>query len=1177
MTLFNTDTAIESLIKSDVEWELDTAFELHETYEKPAWETIQRIDPSLLRWFTPQASLDGLTGNDSSSSWVDFLFCSPNQRSSLVIEIDGNQHIRSGASDQNRDQVLETTGFAVKRFSGDEMNGEEFSDFIKLLSELEQEEGHGSKPSTRPSPYREIPNAWLERSERRGWSVEYSISGGKLRSGDPLDEEINEIMKEKIARLTSQIFIATSESAHTQNSDALYWVTVCQKILQRGNRPFITPRTEELLRSVFVEPDNSEAIEAVSERLLGPAAIHRFGIALIKAIHAGFLIPGNSWNIELEDATEMVEHACGGVLDLLAAVDGVWATGVVPTEISINNTLWRRDGSRFEVSKGSSVKPPDLKIILDPYRPPHASLPTTELPTLVIRSAFLPIKPRWFKPVSNERRNANPDQECKKAIETLLQDLFGHKEFREGQEEAIIRTLSGENTAVMLPTGTGKSLIFQIAGLLRPGVTLIVDPLVSLINDQERGLNDQTIDRVTALTGSRIRENREILKSVGRGDAIFTFLTPERLQIESFREQLKELTQTTLINLVIIDESHCVSEWGHDFRTAYLNVSKNLKSHCVDINFREPPLLALTATASPAVRRDMFRELNFDSRDPDSLQTPSSHERKELHLSITESEDSTKRADLTRIVFEEIPNQLDLDPSVAFSSQGNDSNCIIVFTPHVGGKFGVVKIKEHLEEVARREEIVVNVGYYSGSKPRNFNDNLDWDEYKQAQADSFIKNEICILVATKGFGMGIDKPNIRGTVHFGMPSSVEAFAQEFGRAGRDRKNAYCHLIAVLPEDPEREALLDLDLDLQTRDQNYRDRGRSSTDLDHQLFFHHNSFKGIKEEVANSQKVLNQIWNGEDETIGATTQILETNGDQTEKSLFRLASLGIILDYTKEYKGGSTSNVFNIELARFDSESIDSAIKRRGRELEPGRGATLSNEINEAPENLKERCLHHIELFIKMLYRNIEPARIRALQEMISISTSGLDERILTDRINAYLGDGLFGLLLNDVIESLDETATAEALLTILHEMEHVNSGERTGATARQIENTPDNPIALLALAASTATSETEDLDRFRSNAKMAFANLQEYADEQERINIFESFRAFTSVSENLLWACELWDLWPEEEMHLLKETSDSIIENSEWQDLKELEAIIRMRIDDHATESTRYAVTETES
>lgn len=1177
MTLF--ETIVRALTPTPDPWELDPSIELHPTWEQPVWDLAVATEPEVMRWLTPQAPLDTLAGLERSSSWVDFLYCSPWRQIDHVIEIDGSSHRRQLGLDHDRDKMLETAGCRVHRLAGAEAVEPDgpFARLIRAFRDRRSDEQ--SVPVADAATRRSwTPLEWRERWHRPGWHLEYTILSGRLGDADPL-RGLEDIALEKCTRLASDILIATNTGTETANNDAMYWASVCRKILQRGDRPPVSPRTEDLLGAQFAEPDGSLSEQGVSERILGPAAVQRLGLAITEGVRRGDLAPGSPWNISLVDPTGLVGSGAGGVLDLLAAVDDVWSTGIVPDSVTIGATQWERS-ARFEPQPASGHGAPDLHVVLDPFTPPHAALPATDGPTVVVRSAYLPVHPAWLAPLSKERRNVVPTGARQNALTRLLKDLFGHPEFREGQLGAILRALAGHDTVVMLPTGAGKSLIFQLAGLLRPGLTIAVDPLVSLINDQTRGLQDQGISRVAHLTASSLsgENGKALLHGIGRGDFCFAFLTPERLQTRKFRDQLVGVASHGLVNLAIVDEAHCVSEWGHDFRTSYLYVARNLRLHCCGVDDEPPPLLALTATASPSVRRDMFRELELDETDPETIQTPSSHDRPELHYAIQCGTPQDRHPRLSRTVFERVPEDLGEPPADVVQPREDKTTSGIVFVPHVNGRFGIVDISGFLEQQAGRLNLETVVGMYGGA-PRGW-DSTAWEQERQENARSFIENETPILVATKGFGMGIDKPNIRYTIHYGIPPSIEAFAQEAGRAGRDGIDSFCHLLPTLPDASTTGHLLDLAIDADTRRVRYEERNAvttaaRSTDIDHQLYFHFNSFKSAQTETAATRRLFTELWDRALQTPGASIGVSrsswpntgrsETTAGLREKALFRLSVLGIVHDYTVQFpRIPGAVDSFEIELDDFDATGIDNALRSFGTQLEPGRGETLETEIRGAPDDLAARCRHHVGLLVDILYRTVEPARIRALDEMYRLASADLDSAAIAARIGAYLGDGLLASSLEATIDELRASVPVDALLTVLRTLPLVEQQEREGATARQLERTPNHPLALLASAMTQAWAGDGDRDRFRLLAAQAFENFTDYVpDDAQAAEIFVSLiHQVRSLDRGARagWCADLWRAWPRDRVDVIAETATEALDSTTWSTLEELSAILEVRV-----------------
>ncbi len=367
------------------------------------------------------------------------------------------------------------------------------------------------------------------------------------------------------------------------------------------------------------------------------------------------------------------------------------------------------------------------------------------------------------------------------ALKRLLQIVFRKRDFKDDQLKAISRLLRGDSAIVLLPTGGGKSLIYQLVGMLLPGMTVIVDPIIALMDDQVYNLRRMGIDRIegisSQLTPKAKKAKDEVLQRMAGGELSYVFISPERLQSEEFRVQLQQAKSYVPISLAVVDEAHCLSEWGHDFRPAYLRLPQNLQNYCKDKDTGAfPTLAALTGTASYAVLEDMQAELELN--DEDAIIRPASFCRSELHFDVRQVSPESRAAEL-QLVREEMPGRWNLDSKEFFQSGcGNGTDCGLVFCPHVDGNMGVVAVAAELG----------HANFYAGKRPKGFEG--DWDKHKQDMQSRFIRSEIQELIATKAFGMGIDKPNIRYAVHFVAPSSVEQLYQEAGRAGRNGKKGY---------------------------------------------------------------------------------------------------------------------------------------------------------------------------------------------------------------------------------------------------------------------------------------------------------------------------------------------------------------------------------------------------
>ena len=837
--------------------------------------------------------------------------------------------------------------------------------------------------------------------------------------------------------------------------------------------------------------------------ILGPSTIQRLGYAFVEAVVRGFLPKGQTWKIGIDDSIGVAECGAGGILDQLSAIDQLWNLGVVPDQVFIGSTLWRRTDSRFHSSpcKGE-VESFDVKFILDTNLPPHAKLPESEHNTVVIRNAYLRGVMEWPPFISMERKNVHISSTSEAPLTVLLNELFGLTGFRAGQLAPVQRILSGLDGAVMLPTGAGKSLIYQLAGLLRPGITIIVDPIVSLIDDQFKRLKEEGIDRVAALHAFALSDaalRDETFEAISSGDTLFAFLTPERLQTERFREHLGGAAAKQLVNLAVIDEAHCVSEWGHDFRTSYLRLGRNLRELCKGDDDIPPPILALTGTASPAVLRDLLRETEIDPNVPGALQRPESFDRANLHYASLATNAENLKDGIRNVLVGDFPGFFEGEVNHLFSAKSPALLSGLIFVPHTNGERGVVAIKGKVTEILKDEMSPGIIDVYSGGPPRGY-DPRTWNEVRRGIVDRFMKNEVSVLVTTKAFGMGIDKSDVRFTIHVGLPSSIESFAQESGRAGRnDSKAARCWLLAAMPTRDEARVLFDLNVTPEQRRsafEAHRQR-RTTDDVGLQLYFLYNSFPSVEREYAAAASLFDEIWEKGKQgmkvevpfDVDAVSGISvgDSSKPDREKALYRLSALGIVDDYTVDFGAKS----FCVYLGYFDNDSIDESLRAYSRRIEPGRMETLERIIRIAPVDFDSRLKHHLMVKIEMLYRVIEPARLRALEEMYRLALDQTDEMDMRKRINAYLGDGPLSSILPSLIYGTDKIAVLEAIRA-LETVPVIDPAEWAGSTARQLEETPEHPIALIAGALAEAWLVEGDPQRFQDLLGLGLSNFSKY-------------------------------------------------------------------------------------
>lgn len=339
----------------------------------------------------------------------------------------------------------------------------------------------------------------------------------------------------------------------------------------------------------------------------------------------------------------------------------------------------------------------------------------------------------------------------KKQLTELLQIHFAYKNFRPGQEQAIDAILNKRHTIVVLPTGGGKSMIFQLPSLVLDGVTIVVSPLIALMKDQVDSLEKVGIPATFINSSVSLSETTQRLKQIKEGAYRLVYVAPERFYNQIFLAELKNIK----VALFAIDEAHCISQWGHDFRPSYMRLKEAVKA-C-----GSPPIVALTATATPEVREDIARQLGLSENDYELV--ISGFARPNLHLAAVMADNKRK--------FEYI-----LD---AVSSQEGGSGII-----YVGTRSKADEIVEFLSDYD-----IKAVAYHAGMDSESRN----WVQ------EQFMQSKAQVVVATNAFGLGINKKDIRFVIHHDLPGTIEAYYQEAGRAGRDGLTSYC-LLFYSPSD-----------------------------------------------------------------------------------------------------------------------------------------------------------------------------------------------------------------------------------------------------------------------------------------------------------------------------------------------------------------------------------------
>lgn len=681
----------------------------------------------------------------------------------------------------------------------------------------------------------------------------------------------------------------------------------------------------------------------------------------------------------------------------------------------------------------------------------------------------------------------SPVEDTVSHLRYFLRLLFRKQDFRPGQLPILSRAVRNKSVIGLLPTGGGKSLTYQLAAMLQPGVTLVIDPLISLMSDQYEGLKRARIDCCAEINSktadSLMSENR-----MAASKLLFVFVSPERLCIMRFRRRMAEMNDLGVyFSYGVIDEVHCVSEWGHDFRFSYLHLGRNLYRYVKPRGCEEGrhiSLFGLTATASFDVLSDVERDLSGEGAfplDADAIIRYENTNRLELQYRVVEvpAPQFGNKWDVYRAKNIALPKEMfgsasmlaelqkdeamarmrsrfierenisdkdvkaeiearDLRNEVApeWPSEKPNRSAGIVFCPHRQGSLGV-------------NDTDKNVGVSTTVK-----DVLDLSDTEVAryvggdvlvEQDRFLRGDASIMVSTKAFGMGIDKPNVRFTWHVNYSGSLESFVQEAGRAGRDRRMALATILFcpdTFRQKDDSGNLVDIPYDLDVLkfffDRSFKGQSFEKMvmhhlmskgilklivgeELDEDVAVESRTVNGFLDEllstdvggrltyviatsfserdpgarwlqnswVANRQKHAAEIGSafGEKQINEEKRFIVDNYRDVVHKAIYRMCSIGVIDDYTENYRDGT----LRIVAIRRNEDEYFASLKRflMRYYTETRADAEILKAREMKGDNAIHRCLSYLTEFI---YSKVAKKRWQAMWDMDSFCREAIEAR-----------------------------------------------------------------------------------------------------------------------------------------------------------------------------------------
>lgn len=884
-------------------------------------------------------------------------------------------------------------------------------------------------------------------------------------------------------------------------------------------------------------PDSGRNVEVFS-LFWSATAIARVQALIIEAMLEGVVPVDGPIQVSLQEYhTDIADIAIADLNDLLARFGQLY-------KVAIPEVIKK---SRDECALVVDVNV--MHPLLPPVRSDAAvawSRPAARLVSQPARRIEIGRNSPRFMPVA-------PDEST---LDSFIRDLFRKDGFRRdgktGHSDQVAiasRILQGQDVVGLLPTGAGKSLPYMLAGLLLPGMTLYVGPLISLLQDQAERLRESGIGHVEYISSAQGQDAREDALARVQSEGIrFLLVSPERFLTAGFLEALKnrELWRGD-ISQIVIDECHCVSEWGHEFRPAYLSLGRIAKDRSRRFG-AHAPLVALTGTASTVVLSDVLRELGIT--DSEACVRAANLDRPELAMRCTPVLVPSARE-----------TQVEASVRDHLREHENATDGLLIFCPFKKGRtISVFSVAAHLS----RNLPGIDVRFYcGGDEPwadyavyrlrRKATDltkedlknvvpawartplgNKPWPEVKSAVQRDFIsgtKKGFRVLVSTKAFGMGIDKPSIRKVIHVLSPTSPEAFYQEIGRAGRDRQASEAELMFcdINPEVTNR--LLDPGLDHEEVMETYekfveKDRFGGG-DFLRTFYFHGQAFQGMEPAVRATYAVVRHLHKalskGDDLCIPFQMDVSPVLYEKdVEYGLIRLIHLGVVQGYLKDYN----RNVFNVEVTH-DWLRIRSAPDELSRYLADHflgfinryhlkGGVEQVERIRKQRESLSELYDTVSRQMMIFVYQQLERQRRAATRAMLEIA-----------RIGATSGDQMRTRLLNYLQVSVRFTAILEGLAPEASPIEWIEVLEQAlspqdlaelhGAAQRVLASFPTHP-GLLFLSGVSRPIQTDDDPRRSAEEFVACIRHAEdgAVDMKEVLQAFQWFESANLLQKTAL-------------------------------------------------------------
>lgn len=818
----------------------------------------------------------------------------------------------------------------------------------------------------------------------------------------------------------------------------------------------------EYYAQAFKKIENGQfSNEEIRTKIL-PTAVIRFELLLLDLILSGKIVVGNRWIFNILCDEDIPDFARLALEDVY-----IWLNYLVQLR---DKKELPRFNYEIKVSKSRDFHYDSSAINIDFSLLKRYTDENELSPSIIyVRTDYFDYSEKrnavgldknYFTVSTCNTINYNISDSDKPALRFFLRNLFDKRDFRDGQYAIIANALNLRDTIGLLPTGGGKSLCYQLPCLLQPSINFVVCPIKSLMYDQADNLRNSSvaITNINYISGDMdAEEKRQVMYNFSKGRYLFVWISPERFQIEDFRSSLSAIVNDYNIAYAVIDEVHCLSEWGHDFRTSYLNLTKTIDALSPKDKYGEGTIkyLGLTATASVNVLKDIRVEFSRRQQklEDDNIKTLLDYSRKELVFKVID-DNGNKESVLDNIL-----------SSLNISS--DKTKATLIFTPVVNGKKGCYHVANHLKTIYPNQ-----VAWYSGQSPTVADSRgtvmtqSEFEKYKNQVQSDFKLDKYQILCATKAFGMGIDKSNIFYTIHYGLPGSVESLYQEAGRAARwDKtlpenkgKRGLCYVLHS-PELPNNISLVNELFSPATNVSRMRQIQNqvkmSGRDIFTQIFLFLNGVTDISTEFSNINLLIERFFRPDSSVTiyyEDIKNVLHMTPDIFEKEIYRLCLLGIADDWTRDF-----ITHFKVSFCSIDDERIVQSLSSYINKYDPDefvKEKILSVNLPECNTFLKKAIWYLLD----WIFRHITENRKQTLKTLSDWCLEFTDSESFKKRIDAYFTFNESTFILQHVAEHSDDFATwFEAFYSNKRIITHGEFGKLRDRLSRFLEGYHNSP------------------------------------------------------------------------------------------------------------------------